>query len=96
MVGIKKANSLKAMDLGGSSDPYVKAYILPDKSRTCETKVLRNTLNPVFNEQFKFQVWSRTLSINLFCCWQEVVVLAHLLERATHVPSLSLYCSVLG
>lgn len=55
-VGIKNADSLKAMDVGGSSDPYVKVYILPDKSRTCETKVLRNTLNPVFNEQFKFQV----------------------------------------
>lgn len=55
-VGIKKADSLKAMDLGGSSDPYVKVYILPDKSRTCETKVFRNTLNPIFNEQFKFPV----------------------------------------
>lgn len=55
-VGIKKADSLKAMDVGGSSDPYAKVYILPDKSRTCETKVLRNTLTPVFNEQFKFQV----------------------------------------
>lgn len=56
IVGIKQANSLKAMDLGGTSDPYVKVYILPDKSRTCETKVFRNTLNPVFNEQFTFQV----------------------------------------
>lgn len=55
-VGIKKANTLKAMDLGGTSDPYVRVYILPDKTRTCETKVLRNTLDPVFNEQFKFQV----------------------------------------
>lgn len=55
-VGIKQANGLKAMDLGGSSDPYVKVYICPDKSKTCETKVLRSTLNPVFNEQFTFQV----------------------------------------
>lgn len=46
------------MDLGGSSDPYVKVYICPDKSKTCETKVFRNTLNPVFNEQFNFQVRS--------------------------------------
>ncbi len=55
-VGIKQADSLKAMDLGGSSDPYVKVYIIPDKSRTCETKVFKNTLNPVFNEHFSFQV----------------------------------------
>lgn len=56
IVGIKKADALKAMDLGGSSDPYVKVYILPDKSKTCETKVFRHTLQPIFNEQFIFQV----------------------------------------
>ncbi|XP_030281488.1 synaptotagmin VIII isoform X1 [Sparus aurata] len=61
IVGIKQANSLKAMDLGGTSDPYVKVYILPDKSRTCETKVFRNTLNPVFNEQFTFQISKSSL-----------------------------------
>uniref|UniRef100_UPI0037E867B5 synaptotagmin VIII isoform X2 n=1 Tax=Semicossyphus pulcher TaxID=241346 RepID=UPI0037E867B5 len=60
-VGIKQANSLKAMDLGGSSDPYVKVYVLPDKSKTCETKVFRNTLNPVFNEQFNFQITKSSL-----------------------------------
>ncbi|XP_013864942.1 synaptotagmin VIII isoform X2 [Austrofundulus limnaeus] len=55
-VGIKQANNLKAMDLGGSSDPYVKLYILPEKSKTYETKVFKNTLSPVFNEQFTFQL----------------------------------------
>ncbi|GLD73592.1 synaptotagmin-1-like protein [Lates japonicus] len=60
-VGIKQADSLKAMDLGGSSDPYVKVYICPEKSKTCETKVFRNTLNPVFNEQFNFQISKSTL-----------------------------------
>ncbi|KAF7215128.1 synaptotagmin VIII [Nothobranchius furzeri] len=60
-VGIKQANSLKAMDLGGSSDPYVKVYILPEKSKTYETKVFKNTLNPVFNELFTFQLSKSTL-----------------------------------
>lgn len=61
-MGIKQADGLKAMDLGGSSDPYVKVYMLPDRTRTCETKVFRNTLKPVFNEQFSFQVrmWRQT------------------------------------
>uniref|UniRef100_A0A671QVA7 Synaptotagmin-1-like n=1 Tax=Sinocyclocheilus anshuiensis TaxID=1608454 RepID=A0A671QVA7_9TELE len=54
-VGIKEAAALKAMDLGGTSDPYVKVYILPKKSKTFETKVFRKTLNPVFNENFKYQ-----------------------------------------
>lgn len=44
------------MDVGGTSDPYVRVYICPDKLKTCETKVLKNTLNPVFNELFKFKV----------------------------------------
>ncbi|XP_029378182.1 synaptotagmin VIII [Echeneis naucrates] len=61
IVGIKKADSLMAMDLGGSSDPYVKVYILPEKSKTCETKVFRNTLNPIFNEQFQFQISKSSL-----------------------------------
>lgn len=65
-VGIKKADSLKAMDLGGTSDPYVRVYILPDKTRTCETKVFRNTLNPVFNEQFKFQVGTLACNPSIF------------------------------
>lgn len=60
-VGIKQADSLKAMDLGGSSDPYVKVYICPDKTKTCETKVFKNTLKPVFNEQFTFQITKASL-----------------------------------
>ncbi|XP_070763228.1 synaptotagmin VIII [Enoplosus armatus] len=60
-VGIKQADSLKAMDLGGSSDPYVKVYICPDKSKTYETKVFRHTLNAVFNEQFTFPISKSSL-----------------------------------
>ncbi|KAM4554378.1 synaptotagmin VIII isoform 1-T3 [Fundulus diaphanus] len=60
-VGIKQADSLKAMDLGRSSDPYVKVYILPEKSKVFETKVFKNTLNPFFNEQFTFQLSKSTL-----------------------------------
>ncbi|KAJ8247260.1 hypothetical protein GJAV_G00244250 [Gymnothorax javanicus] len=55
-VGVKKAAELRAMNLGGTSDPYVKVYTLPNKSKTWETKVFRKTLHPVFNEFFKFQI----------------------------------------
>ncbi|XP_036400132.1 synaptotagmin-1-like [Megalops cyprinoides] len=61
-VGIKEATALKAMDLGGTSDPYVKVYSLPNKSKTYETKVFRKTLQPVFNEYFKFQIPQSELS----------------------------------
>ncbi|CAL8360424.1 unnamed protein product [Lota lota] len=60
-VGIKQAAELLAMDLGGTSDPYVKVYICPSKTKTFETKVHRNTLTPVFNELFTFQVMKSVL-----------------------------------
>lgn len=44
------------MDVGGSSDPYVKLYLLPDKKKKFETKIHRKTLEPNFNETFTFKV----------------------------------------
>lgn len=55
-VGVLQAEELPALDMGGTSDPYVKVYLLPDKKKKFETKVHRKTLNPVFNEQFNFKV----------------------------------------
>ncbi|XP_023337889.1 synaptotagmin 1 isoform X2 [Eurytemora carolleeae] len=46
---------LPALDMGGTSDPYVKVYLMPDKKRKFETKVHRKTLNPFFNESFSFK-----------------------------------------
>jgi len=48
-------------DMGGTSDPYVKCYIMPDKKKKFETKVHRKTLNPVFNETFIFRVFNKLL-----------------------------------
>ncbi|XP_064436624.1 synaptotagmin-5 isoform X4 [Mirounga angustirostris] len=56
LVGILQAEGLAALDLGGSSDPYVRVYLLPDKRRRHETKVHRQTLNPHFGENFAFKV----------------------------------------
>lgn len=46
------------MDMGGTSDPYVKVFLLPDKKKKYETKVQKKTLNPAFNETFTFKVSS--------------------------------------
>lgn len=51
-----QAEDLPACDAGGTSDPYCKVYLLPDKKKKFETKVHRKTLNPVFNETFVFKV----------------------------------------
>lgn len=55
-VGVIQAADLPGMDMSGTSDPYVKVYLLPDKKKKYETKVHRKTLNPVFNETFVFKV----------------------------------------
>lgn len=55
-VGVKQAADLKAMDNGGTSDPYVIVYLTSDMRKKYETKVYRKTLNPIFNESFTFQV----------------------------------------
>ncbi|XP_037903939.1 synaptotagmin 1-like isoform X1 [Hermetia illucens] len=54
-VTVLQAEELPALDMGGTSDPYVKVYLLPDKKKKFETKVHRKTLNPVFNETFTFK-----------------------------------------
>uniref|UniRef100_A0A3B1IMW8 Synaptotagmin Va n=1 Tax=Astyanax mexicanus TaxID=7994 RepID=A0A3B1IMW8_ASTMX len=56
IVGILQAQDLPAMDIGGTSDPYVKVYMLPDKKKKFETKVQRKNLCPVFNETFIFKI----------------------------------------
>uniref|UniRef100_A0A3Q3C683 Synaptotagmin Va n=1 Tax=Haplochromis burtoni TaxID=8153 RepID=A0A3Q3C683_HAPBU len=56
IVGILQAQDLPAMDMGGTSDPYVKVYMLPDKKKKFETKVQRKNLCPVFNETFTFKI----------------------------------------
>ena len=57
------------MDLGGMSDPYVKVYLLPDKNKKFETKVHRKTLEPIFNESFKFNVSLQGFVLFLFTLW---------------------------
>ncbi|ETN74094.1 C2 domain protein [Necator americanus] len=55
-VTVIQAEDLPGMDMSGTSDPYVKLYLLPEKKKKVETKVHRKTLNPVFNETFIFKV----------------------------------------
>lgn len=55
-VGVIEAENLPAMDMCGTSDPYVKVFLLPEKKKKFETKVHRKTLNPTFNETFNFKM----------------------------------------
>ncbi|XP_042533646.1 LOW QUALITY PROTEIN: synaptotagmin-10 [Dipodomys spectabilis] len=56
VVRMIQALDLPAKDLTGSSDPYVKMYLLPDRKKKFQTRVHRKTLNPLFDEAFHFPV----------------------------------------
>lgn len=55
VVTIVGARGLPAVnEQTGSSDPYVKMSILPEKKHHVKTRVMRNTLEPSFDETFTF------------------------------------------
>ncbi|XP_018362094.1 PREDICTED: synaptotagmin-10-like isoform X2 [Trachymyrmex cornetzi] len=56
VVKVLEARELPIKDVTGSSDPYVKVYLLPDRKKKFQTKVHRKNLNPIFNETFIFSV----------------------------------------
>ncbi|XP_060909391.1 synaptotagmin-like protein 5 isoform X2 [Labrus mixtus] len=53
---VKGAKNLTAVKSGGTSDPFVKGYLLPDnnKSTKHKTAVERRTVNPVWNHTFTY------------------------------------------
>ncbi len=55
VVHVNRARGLAAADSNGLSDPYVKTYLLPDKSKHSKKKtaIRRKTLDPVYNENLK-------------------------------------------
>ena len=58
-VTVVQCKDLAAVDTKRNrSDPYVKLYLLPDKSKggKRKTKVKKHTLNPFFDETLKFQI----------------------------------------
>ncbi|KAJ4452184.1 hypothetical protein ANN_03702 [Periplaneta americana] len=58
-IHVKQCRDLAPIDTKRNrSDPYVKVYLLPDKSKSGKrkTKVKKHTLNPVFDETLKFQM----------------------------------------
>ncbi|XP_054830611.1 synaptotagmin-like protein 5 isoform X2 [Eublepharis macularius] len=71
---VKKCKNLAVADEKKQrTDPYVKAYLLPDKSRQSKrkTKIKSNNINPEFNEILKYvishtQLETRTLQLSVW------------------------------
>jgi len=55
VVTVNRCENLPAKDsTAKSSDPYVKLQLLPEKQHKVKTRVMRRTLNPVYDEDFTF------------------------------------------
>jgi len=49
------AEQLPAKDFSGTSDPYVKIMLLPDRKHQLVSNIKRKSLNPRWNEMFAFE-----------------------------------------
>ncbi|KAF4519094.1 hypothetical protein B566_EDAN001686 [Ephemera danica] len=70
-VRLLEAQDLRARDFSGTADPYAKIRLLPDRNNVWQTRIHKKTLNPVFDEDFVFEVATvelarRTLEVLLY------------------------------
>ena len=71
-ITVVRCQGLPARDSNvGSSDPYVKLQLLPDKQHKVKTRVLRRTLSPVYDEDFTFYgIGENQLQVDPFILWR--------------------------
>lgn len=63
IVHIIEAHDLVSSENGGFNDPYVKMSLVPQvDTKTRQTKIIRKSTNPYFNEVFKFPVAQEDLA----------------------------------
>ena len=55
-VTVVRAKNVLAADRGGTSDPYVRLHLGDKIKQAQKTKVIKKTLNPVWNETFEFLI----------------------------------------
>ncbi|XP_064649842.1 synaptotagmin-5-like isoform X5 [Lineus longissimus] len=70
-VRVIQARDLVPRDLSGTANPYCQVSILPSRRAIMQTKHVKKTLNPEFEEEFLFEVLpnnlaTRTLQILIF------------------------------
>lgn len=78
-VKVLRARDLLNMDFLSLSDPYVKLSLGGDRLPAKKTTVKMNTLNPVWNEDFKLTVKdpeAQVLQLHLYD-WEKVRILIY-------------------
>lgn len=70
LIHVSRARGLAAANTNGLSDPYVKIYLLPDKSKHSKkkTEIRKKTLNPVYNQTIKVRMCAVEQAYNGLDC----------------------------
>lgn len=97
-VHIERARNLAATRKEGHSHPYVKVYLLPDRSKQTKRKTgfMRKTVNPKYDETFKVggvlasEIGEILPSLHMYLYISSSCEYAHL------IPTVPLGCSVCG
>lgn len=55
-VGNTRMLSVDSFRIPGKVDPYVRVFLMPGTHNELKTKVMKNNLNPTFNDEFSFVV----------------------------------------
>ena len=55
-VKVVECSDLKKMSFFRKSDPYVRVFLLPGSHEIVKTEIIKDSLNPVFDENFIFPV----------------------------------------
>jgi len=71
------AESLPAKDFSGTSDPYVKIMLLPDRKHQMISNIKRKSLNPHWNELFAFEGYTTTATATATATIATTIILWH-------------------
>ena len=98
-VHVYRARGLAAADSNGFSNPYVKTYLLPDRSKHSKrkTSIKKNTLDPVYNEILKVGICCSTHSNEIEKCNNFLLFLSPPMQyqvSSTDIANCTLWLSV--
>lgn len=94
-VQVLKATNLKNLEMVGKSDPYVRLYVRVLFKE--KTRVIDNNLNPVWNEQFEFDVEdqeTQSLILDVRISNPVCDTLSDLVDCWISVCTVNVFCSV--
>ena len=73
-VKVISARDIEVMDIIGETDPYVVLYLRNNSNIQYKTKVLKNCMNPVWNQDFEINLLNQTSDILSLKMWDKDLI----------------------